>query len=494
MTSEPALCDPLPGCDQVTVWGAGWTGVCAANLLHHFGKQVTLTDTRDRETLQQALDKLAQKRTPLRPGIALKPGGHALWGAEAVVLTQSVRHSAPEVAAAQEAGIPVLPEVELVSRAMRGIALVSIGGTDGKTTTTKLVGHLVADQRLSRVGGNSWLPLSGTAMALVEDAQIQETCGHQPVLVSEISAFQLPSWHGFRPRVAAITNVAEDHVQEFFEGSLSAYVAAKRALTDGLREGDTAVLNMDDPIVRTWEPALKERGVRVVRTSLTSRAVADHPWAVFRSNGELRVRWEHREERLLHQDELSLLGDHNVENVLTAIGTVLPLELDRNRLVAMLSSFEPPPHRLERVTTWRGVEVFDDSKATNTHAAAVGLGAFGTRTLIAIVGGVDKGLDLDPWVETLRTRARRVFVLGELRSRLLGDYSERLPQTSAVDTLEDAVHQAMQAAQRGEVVVLSPACSSFDMFASYADRGRQFQACVQEFIAQQGGEDAQADR
>ncbi|MBH23305.1 MAG: UDP-N-acetylmuramoyl-L-alanine--D-glutamate ligase [Myxococcales bacterium] len=485
MTVEPALRDPLPDVERVTIWGAGWTGVCAANLLRRFGKQVTLTDTREPDVLQAALARLAP--TALADGVAIHHGEHDLCGAQAIVMTQSVRPSDHVVAKAQAARLPVIPEVELANRALEGVTVLSIGGTDGKTTTTKLVGHLVGAQRHALIGGNSWLPLSGAAPSLVEGAPEGP---HAPVLVSEISAFQLPPWHGFRPQIAAVTNVAEDHVQEFFQGSLQAYIAAKRALTDRLERGDTAVLNVDDPIVRGWEPALVARGVRVVRTSLTSRAVGDHPWAVFRNNGELRTRWEGREERVVHQDAIPLLGDHNIENTLTALGAVMPLGLDVAQLREALTTFEPPHHRLERVATWRGVGVYDDSKATNTHAAMVGLSAFGSRSLIVIVGGVDKGLDLDAWVESLRSRARRVVVIGGLRERLLAQYGERLPQAQPAESLDEAVAMALSEARPDEVVVLSPACSSFDMFASYADRGRQFQGCVARYIAAQGGGDA----
>jgi UDP-N-acetylmuramoylalanine--D-glutamate ligase len=278
--------------------------------------------------------------------------------------------------------------------------------------------------------------------------------------------------------VGAVTNVAEDHVEEFFRGNLEDYVAAKKALTDRLGPGQVAVLNADDARVRAWEPALLARGARVLRVSLSARAVMDAPDAAFRHNGQLRLRWGGREQPMLDQSQFPLLGDHNIENALTALGALACLELPVEGLRQALRSFQAPHHRLERVGQIAGVEVFDDSKATNVHAALAGLAAFGSRPLVVIVGGVDKGLALEAWVEALRTRARGVVVIGQLRQRMARDYAHALPGMRMADSLEQAVEVALGVAQAGDALLLSPACSSFDMFDSYAQRGQVFQSLI----------------
>lgn len=479
------LQDPFPELQHWTVFGLGWTGVAAANLAVHLGKTVTATDTRSPEALQQSLDNLKEKQgIALRPEVHIQHGPHHHHNADAVILTQSVKfHEAPAQDALRDQ-IPVVPEVEFAAKAVEGLPvdLISFGGTDGKTTTVKLAAHIASAQRRTWVGGNSWTPLSAVALQIQRELTQQPLPEHQRgVLVAEISAFQLPPWHKMAPFSASITNIAEDHVEEFFQGDLQAYINAKRALTDQQTADQVAVLNVDDPIVRTWEPALRERNVTVLRTSLASRAVHNVDCAAYRHNGELRLRWKGTDEGVIPLKDLPILGDHNAENTLTALGGLAPLGLDLAAVKDSIQSFRPPHHRLEFVASHAGVEYFDDSKATNTHAAMAGLSAFGHRPLVAIVGGVDKGLDLTAWVEMLRARTRAVVVIGELRTRLIQDYGHLLNHQSA-ETLEEAVLLAASQARRGDAVVLSPASSSFDMFRGYAHRGQVFQETVKTSI------------
>lgn len=485
--TQAKLCDPFPSLSHLTVFGLGWSGVAAANLACRLGKRVTATDTRDAQSLQAALERLQQSQgIELDPRVEIRCGqAHQAHG-QGVLLTQSVKPWEASVQEALAQGLPVIPEVELAARALEGLGvpLVAIGGTDGKTTTVKLTAHLAARAGRAWIGGNSWTPLSAKVLE-VERALQQEPLrpGERATLVAEVSAFQLPPWHQLSPRVGAVTNVAEDHVEEFFQGKLEDYVAAKRALTDRLGPGQVAVLNADDPRVRAWEPPILARGARVLRVSLSARPVMDAPDAAFRHNGQLRLRWGGRELPVLDQAQLPLLGDHNVENALTALGALACLELPLEKLQAALCDFEAPHHRLERVALVDQVEVFDDSKATNVHAALAGLAAFGSRPLVVIAGGVDKGLALDAWVEALRTRARGVVVIGQLRQRMQRDYAAALPQMQMAGSLEEAVEQALALALPGDALVLSPACSSFDMFDSYAQRGQVFQSLIRARLA-----------
>ncbi len=480
MNRIPSLRDPLPHAAHVTVFGLGWSGVAAANLLRRLGKRVTATDTRTPDALQSALHALhADNGLSLAEGVEIRCGDHQDLGADAVLLTQSVKPWQEPVQAARRRGLVVMPEIELAARALDDslVDLVTVGGTDGKTTTTKLAFHLAAHQRRAWVGGNSWTPLSAVVAELTDALTLSPLPpGQRAALIAEVSAFQLPPWHTLSPLSATLTNIAEDHIDEYFQGSFDAYVDAKRGLIDHMGVGQTATLNIDDPRIRPWQDDLTSRGARVVRATLAARAASPHPDAAYRHNGELRLRWGGLDRSLIDQAALPLVGDHNVENTLCAAGALLPLNLDIDGMREAISSFSAPHHRLERVANIGGVEIYDDSKATNAHASMAGLAAFGHKPIVAIVGGVDKNLDLSLWVEALRSRARRVVVIGELRARLLNDHAHQLPQATPADSLADAVDLALDAARPGDILILSPACSSFDMFDSYADRGRRFQA------------------
>ncbi len=464
---------------KVVVWGLGWSGVCAANLLVALGYRVSATDTRSADALEGALEALAAKGYALHSDVErILEQPHHHHGHDLVILTQSIKHHEPCVKEALAAGAHVMPEVELATTALRdrGVSVAAIGRTDGTTTTTKLAFALASAGRQAWVGGNSWPPLSSVALQVIE-AENEGDLHEDAWVVAEVSAFQLPAWHGFRPNVGAVTNVAEDHVDEYFEGDFQRYIAAKRATVERLGEGEYAVLNADDPEVGAWAVAVEQAGAQVVYTSLSSRRVAGASHAYFVSNGEIRGRWEGQEFSLGLRSAFPLVGDHNTENLLTALAVTHQARAGAADTKAVIEGFEAPPHRLALVRRLDDVAYYDDSKATNTHASIAGLNAFGGTSIVPIVGGVDKGLDLDGWVQTLSAKARKTIVIGELRARLTGDYGQSLDLVCA-DSLEEAVALARRFAVPGDVVVLSPACSSFDMFSSYAERGRVFQSLV----------------
>ena len=467
--------------NDVLVWGLGWSGVCAANLLVAQGYNVAASDTRTAEALQPALDKFAAKGYGLDSRVTLILGEpHHHHGCPWVILTQSIKHHAPCVAEARAAAAHVMPEVELAASSLResGVRVAAIGGTDGKTTTTKLAYAMVSASYQSWVGGNSWPPLSSIALKVLAEVEAG-TLSDSAAVVAEVSAFQLPQWHAFHPFAGAVTNLAEDHVDEYFEGDFSRYVAAKRATIECLGAGEFAVLNADDPLVASWDSRVVERGATPVYVSLSTRRVAAATHAVYVSNGEVRVRWDGVEVGVCMTHDLPVIGDHNIENLLIALAVTWALDLDLEKTRAAIRAFDAPAHRLQFVREVAGVSYYDDSKATNAHASLAGLNAFGGKTLVPIVGGIDKGLDLDSWVRTLNAKSRVIVVIGELRQRLERDYGHMLSLQPA-ESMEDAVRLAASLAEHGDVVVLSPACSSFDMFSGYVQRGQVFHGCVHD--------------
>jgi UDP-N-acetylmuramoylalanine--D-glutamate ligase len=428
---------------RVAVWGAARSGIAAANLLHELGAEVTLSDPRTEVELDLA---------ELKPSVELVLGSNALQGADLLIPSPGIRPSVPALADARMSGVQIMSEIELAASVARA-PIVAITGTDGKSTTTAMVGAVVEGAgRRAIVAGNIGDPFSRRVL----DA------GAEDVLVIEVSAFQLWSCGSFRPQLAIVTNIAEDHA-EYFEHDTQAYIDAKaRVLTD-MEKGSTAILRYDDPIVRgfcvpvgvvtRWfEPAKRQRDWGLDGHSLTydGRAV-------------------------MAANELRVPGHHNVCNALSALAAGHALGLPMKAMVSGLMGFSGLAHRLAHVRVRRGVDWYNDSKATNPHAASAGLRAL-ERRLIVITGGYEKELDLEPFVMALG-RAKHVIVTGPTAQRTIDAMAGRWPVSKAM-SMTDAVAQAAQIADYGDAVILSPAASSFDAYRSYAHRGEIFESAV----------------
>jgi UDP-N-acetylmuramoylalanine--D-glutamate ligase len=360
---------------------------------------------------------------------------------------------APAMKAALAAGVLLVSEVELAA-SVSVAPVVAITGTDGKSTTTEMIGAVVrAAGRPVEVAGNIGTPLSERARAVGADG----------VLVAEISEFQLWSCGLFKPRVAVITNVAEDHT-DYFGGDMGAVADSMARVLRDLGPGDTAVLRADDPVV--WGFAVPE-GVRRVGFGPHPRAEGFGLEAgVITCDGV----------PILQASEMSLSGPHNVANAQAALAAGRALGLPLAPMCQALRTFVGLPHRLEKVRVRGGVTFVDDSKATNPHAALVGLKALPGR-LVVITGGYDKGLDLRGFCNVLAERARAVVAVGPTAARTLSTLGARVLAESAVD-LAAALERAVALAEPGDTVVLSPAASSFDAWRSYAHRGAAFAEAV----------------
>jgi len=346
---------------------------------------------------------------------------------------------------------------------------VAITGTNGKTTTTSLVTHLLnSDGIAARSVGN----IGPAAIGAVMDCDCDE------VLVAEVSSFQLALTDRFHPRVAVLLNVTPDHID--WHGSFDAYVADKTRVFSNLTPDDVAVIDLDDEVAAPFAVSLKERGARVVGVSVdgdpaASAAVVDKT---------LMMRIAGRDVALVHVDELRIKGPHNVSNALAASATAHAMGASIEGLRAGLRTFQPIEHRLEPCGIASGVEWFNDSKATNPDAVFKALTAFGEQGLVLLLGGRNKGNDFRPLARLAAQRARAVVAFGEAGPEIAAAFVAEGSKAELVADMRAAIHTAHALARPGDAVVLSPACASFDEFENYEQRGRMFKQMVSE-IAQE---------
>jgi len=444
---------------RVLVVGLGKSGVASALFLKDRGARVTVSDTKSPDELRDEIPRL------LDQGIAVETGGHGertFRGQDLIVVSPGVPVDAPPLVQARASGEPVIGELELAAQHLPG-PIVAITGSNGKTTTTTLTGEILAAGGVPTVvGGNIGTP----AISLVPRAR------GDTVIVLEVSSFQLETIQTFRPKVAVILNITPDHLDR--HRTFQTYVDAKARILENQQASDFAVLNQDDPTCQT----------------LAGRSRAQLFW--FSRKGEVKQGAWVRAGRLLFRDaagqreimpvsEIPLKGAHNVENVLAAIcsGMLLGCPLDKLRLA--VRNFKAVEHRLEYVATVRGVEYYNDSKATNVDAAIKALESF-PANIHLILGGKDKGSDYRVLNQLLRERVKRVYTIGAAAEKIESQIRGAAEIVHA-QTLENAVRRAAVAAQPGDIVLLAPACASFDQFQSYNHRGRVFKELVHALAA-----------
>ncbi len=451
---------------NVLVIGAGKSGTAAARFLNERGAKVALNDSQPLEAWSEAA------RASKAEGVGLLPGDVPSWlldQIELVVLSPGVPVKSIPVRYAERAGAEIIGEVELAARFLKG-QLIAITGSNGKTTTTTLVGELMRSAGAhTLVGGNIGTPL----ISLVADAR-DETW-----TVAELSSFQLETIRDFHPQIAAVLNLTPDHLDRYT--SLVDYGAAKHRIFRNQTESDTAVLNADDAVVNSWAEGLR---ARVVRFSSTRR-LED---GIFLRGTSLVMRDEHGERELHDVREMRLRGRHNVENVMAAFAMGIAAGLPLDSMRETVRGFTPVEHRLELVATINGVEYYNDSKATNVDACVKAVEAFAGMEgeLVLIMGGRGKGAPYTPLKPLLAGHTRTLVVVGEDAERIAAELGDAAPVERAAD-MQDAVCRAQSAAQPGDAVLLAPACASFDMFDSYEHRGRVFKEAVKEMMNDERG-------
>ena len=448
---------------HVLIVGAGVSGFAAAEIAHKYGAAVTLSDAKAEKDLPFDFAPLRQMGAELVFG---PQDASLLAGKDMVIVAPAVPVRIPLVQAAYAKGIRVLSEVELAQELAQS-PIYAITGTNGKTTTTTLLGRLLATkfgQAKTGVGGNI-----GTALSLVADK-----IGADGAIAAEISSFQMEATLYFHPHVAAVLNVTPDHIIR--HGSMEAYQAMKERVFAQMGAGDVVVLNYDDARVRGMQ-ARVPAGARVCYFSRTQ--ALDEGMVL--DGDMLTLRWDGQSIPFVTVDELGIKGPHNVENAMAAIAVAYFAGCDPQAMQPVLKKFVGVEHRIEYFAKVDGVKYYNDSKATNTDSAIKALETFPGH-IVLIAGGDDKKTDLTAFMQKVVERVDALILIGDASLRFRDAAAEAgFPEDqiyAAGYSMPQAVQFAHAIAMAGQVVLLSPACASFDMYTDMAHRGRDFKRLV----------------
>ncbi len=439
---------------RVLVVGLGKSGVASALFMKSRGARVTVSDSKPEAELRDEILLL------LEHGITIETGGHGdrtFRGQDLIVVSPGVPFDAPQLVQARSLGEPVIGEIELAAQFLAG-QIVAITGANGKTTTTSLAGEILAAGNLPvLVGGNIGTP----AISFVDQA------GPSTWTVLEVSSFQLETIATFRPRIAVILNITPDHLDR--HKTFENYVKAKARVFENQRAEDFTVLNADD---RTTAELSKRTAGQVFwfshKNAIERGAFAREAHIYFRDG--------HFEREIMPLSEIPLKGAHNLENVLAGVAVGALAGCEPEQIRQAVRNFKAVEHRLEFVARIAGVDFYNDSKATNVDATIKALESF-PGNIHLILGGKDKGSDYTLLNNLLRERVKRVYTIGAAAAKI----ESQIQNSTVVDhaeTLENAIRRASESAAPGDVVLLAPACSSFDQFKSYEHRGRVFKDAV----------------
>ena len=443
---------------KVLVVGLGKSGLAAALFLRHKGAVVTVSDVRSAESLAHEIPTLIEE------GIMVEAGGHGMMTfrrQDLIVVSPGVPMDTPVLEQVKKFGTPIIGELELAAQFLKG-KILAVTGSNGKTTTTTLIGEILKEAGIpTLVGGNIGVPV----VDLIEQST-DETWS-----VLEVSSFQLETTDEFHPAVAVILNITPDHLDR--HGSLENYAKAKERIFAAQDKKDALVLNADNE--RTAQAAARSAG-RVFWFSIEHAvgygAWVEDGWVVYRPAREAQI------EKVIPLNKIPLKGEHNVENVVAAVTAARQVGAEADAIGRAIEKFQAVEHRLEFVATVNGVDYYNDSKATNVDATAKAIAAFNSGIHL-ILGGKDKGSDYTVLADLLKQRVRSVYTIGaaaeKIESQLRGVIS-----LHSCGTLEKAVAAAGNVARPGEIVLLAPACSSFDQFENYEHRGRVFKELVAE--------------
>jgi UDP-N-acetylmuramoylalanine--D-glutamate ligase len=447
---------------RVLVVGLGKSGVASAQFLAARGARVTVSDTRSRDELKSQIPALLDR------GVAVETGGHGertFRDQDLIVVSPGVPSNLPQLARARAQGIPVIGEIELAAHFLKG-KIVAITGSNGKTTTTTLCGDLIASSsKRTLVGGNI-----GTPVILLVDDSTEDT-----INVVEVSSFQLETIETFHPFISVVLNLTPDHLDR--HGTMEAYTAAKARIFENQSSSDYSVLNLDDE----GSAGLKSRTKARLCWFTRKQQLSGDQMGSFVRDGEIYWRDGKRDEQIMPASEITLKGAHNLENVLAAVAVGRLCGCDAVSIRNAVRKFKAVEHRLQYVATVAGVEYYNDSKATNVDATIKAIESFPGKIHL-ILGGKDKDSDYTLMNRLLHERVKRVYTIGAAAEKIRSHVQSAV-EVLACRTLDNAVERAHDLAKAGDVVLLAPACSSFDQFENYEHRGRTFKALVERLAA-----------
>lgn len=442
---------------RVLVIGSGASGIASMELLQRKGVQTVLFDG------NRKLDVAAlRNKAPFLKEADIVVGeltDDVLSAVQLAVLSPGVPTDLPMVQKIRDREIPIWGEIELAYCFAKG-RLAAITGTNGKTTTTALTGEILANYFDDvRVVGNIGIPYTSVAADTTEDT----------VTVAEISSFQLETVHEFHPEVSAILNITPDHLDRHH--TMECYIQIKESITKNQSVTDVCVLNYEDETLRAFGETLGTQVLFFSSKRELKRGLYFKDDVIFYSDGE-------RREKIIHVDDLNILGTHNYENAMAACGIALAMGVPLDKITAALRRFQAVEHRIEYVTEKHGVRFYNDSKGTNPDAAIKGISAMNRPTLL-IGGGYDKESSYDAWIESFHGKVRKLVLIGQTREKIAAcARAHGFTDIILCGSLEEAVDVCWQNAREGDAVLLSPACASWGMFSNYEERGRIFKECV----------------
>jgi UDP-N-acetylmuramoylalanine--D-glutamate ligase len=439
---------------RVLVVGLGKSGVASALFLKSRGARVTVSDSKPEAELRNEILLL------LDHGITVETGGHGdrtFRGQDLIVVSPGVPFDAPQLVQARAIGEPVIGELELAARFLTG-PIVAITGANGKTTTTSLAGQIIAAGKFATlVGGNIGTP----AITFVDQSKSQTW------IVLEVSSFQLETVVTFRPRISVILNITPDHLDR--HKTFANYVNAKARIFENQKPDDFTVLNADDATTAGLADRTRAQLAWFSRKKAVGRGAFVREAHIFFRDGQ-------REREIMPLAEIPLKGAHNLENVLAGVSIGALVGSEPVQIREAVRNFKAVEHRLEFVAKIAGVDYYNDSKATNVDATIKALESF-PANIHLILGGKDKGSDYTVLNELLRQRVKRVYTIGAAAAKIESQI-EGAVEVDHSETLDVAIRRASESAAAGDVVLLAPACASFDQFQNYEHRGRVFKEAV----------------
>ena len=442
---------------NVLVYGAGKSGIAAAQLLLKHDAAVILYEENEKADAEKLKEQLGgPDRVRVCCGGLPKEVEDAL---DLAVLSPGVPVDRPLVSQLKNKGVRIWGEVELAYECAKG-RLLAVTGTNGKTTTTALLGEIMKNACPDvKVVGNIGIPYTSVA----------DDTGEDTVTVAEISSFQLETIEKFRPDVSAVLNITPDHLDRHH--TMENYIAAKCSITKNQTPDQTCVLNYEDEVLRKF-------GEKAPVKILYFSSLRELEEGLYLKDGMIIYAHQGEKQPVIHTDELNILGRHNHENAMAAAGMALVFSVPLEKIRETLRTFQAVEHRIEYVTEKRGVRFYNDSKGTNPDAAIKGIQAMNRPTLL-IGGGYDKQSEYDEWIESFDGKVKKLVLIGQTREKIAQTAEKHgFRDYEFADSLEEAVRICYENAQEGDAVLLSPACASWGMFPNYEVRGKMFKDLV----------------